>query len=163
MTTTIIQLFFPLLLVLVPLLYKRTGKVMTRFYWRMAASESARKFYVQVLVIALLLFHYAYVGNHLGEFGAVVSSVVCLLLFSYKRADRWLHTLHEERRTFYWVAVITIALGFVPHCYTVAITIAFLLLAAMFYPSYRVMADIKDEDTRQTWRDFPTLLCSDYY
>ena len=46
-------------------------------------------------------------------------------------------------------ALITLVICAVPHLYTTAFTLAFLLLAAMFYSSCRVLAEWQDEDTRK--------------
>ena len=70
MTWILLQLIFPLLLLLVPVtLYKRGNRFMTRFYMAMLRSSAARKLYLQTLLIVLLLFHYVYVSGHFGEFG----------------------------------------------------------------------------------------------
>ena len=51
-------LLFPAILLYMPMaFYKKTGKCMTAFYYRMAFSENARKFYMLTLLIMLLLFH----------------------------------------------------------------------------------------------------------
>lgn len=42
---------------------------MVRFYDAMIHSVKARKLYVQVVLILLLLFHYVYISGHVGEFG----------------------------------------------------------------------------------------------
>ena len=50
---------------------------MVRFYDAMIHSVKARKLYVQVVLILLLLFHYVYISGHVGEFG--VFSFNCYL------------------------------------------------------------------------------------
>ena len=43
-------------------LYKSRRPFMARFYTAMTRSAKARKLYVQVLLIVLLLFHYVYIS-----------------------------------------------------------------------------------------------------
>ena len=47
---------------------------MVRFYDAMIHSVKARKLYVQVVLILLLLFHYVYISGHVGEFGVFLST-----------------------------------------------------------------------------------------
>ena len=54
---------------------------MATFYVAMARSGNARKLYVQVWLICLLLFHYVYACGHMGEFGILLSTG-CLLYTS---------------------------------------------------------------------------------
>ena len=114
---------------------------MTPFYMAMARSGNARKLYVQVWLICLLLFHYVYACGHMGEFGILLSTGVCAAMFSFRRTDNWLRRLLDRPRAFVTLASGALVIGFVPHLYTLAITIAYLLLAALFYPSVRVMSE----------------------
>ena len=99
MTWILLQLIFPLLLLLVPVtLYKRGNRFMIRFYMAMLRSSAARKLYLQTLLIVLLLFHYIYVSGHFGEFGVLFSTILCGILFSHKRAERWLHLMKAHRQ-----------------------------------------------------------------
>lgn len=60
-------------------------------------------------------------------------------------------------------ALITLAICAVPHLHTTAFTIAFLLLAAMFYPYCRVLAECHDEDTRKHLKENPKTMSEHYY
>ena len=63
----IIEMSFPSLLIILPMsLYRSNRLFMAKFYLRMAGSESARKLYVQCMLIFLLLYHYVYAGGHFG-------------------------------------------------------------------------------------------------
>ena len=136
---------------------------MAKFYLRMAGSESARKLYVQCMLIFLLLYHYIYAGGHFGEWGVLISTIPCAVLFSFRRADRWMHRLHEDKKRFVMAALITLVICAVPHLHTTAFTLAFLLLAAMFYPSCRVLAEWQDEDTRGHLKENPKTMSEHYY
>ena len=61
----IIEMSFPSLLIILPMsLYRSNRLFMAKFYLRMVGSESARKLYVQCMLIFLLLYHYVYAGGH---------------------------------------------------------------------------------------------------
>lgn len=142
MTWMIWQFLFLALLLVLPLaLYKSGHRFMARFHYAMIRSVRVRKFYAQLLLVMLLLFHYVYTVGHPGEFGVILSTAMCAALFSSRRADRWLRNLTDHPRTFVGFALTASVVGFVPHLYTVAVTIAFLLLAAMFYPATRALSE----------------------
>ena len=104
MTRFILQLIFLVPPVLLPLaLYRSRRPFMSAFYCAMAQSHKARKLYTQVLVVLLLLFHYVYTNGQPGQFGAVLSTIVCAVLFSCRRADRWLRKLHDQIICHLWL------------------------------------------------------------
>ena len=83
----------------------------------------------------------------MGEFGILLSTGVCAAMFSFRWTDNWLRRLLDRPRAFVTLASVALVIDFVPHLYTLAITIAYLLLAALFYPSVRVMSECKDTGT----------------
>ena len=87
-----------------------------------ARDAKARKFYAQLLLVLL-------------------STGACAALFSSRRTDRWLRGLSGRPRAFAVLALTAVAIGFVPGLYTVAVTAAYCLLAALFYPSARAMSE----------------------
>ena len=54
-----------------------------------ARDAKARKFYAQLLLVLLLLYHYAYTNGHPSGFGVLLSTGACAALFSSRRTDRW--------------------------------------------------------------------------
>lgn len=164
MTWILLQLIFPLLLLLVPVtLYKRGNRFMTRFYMAMLRSSAARKLYLQTLLIVLLLFHYVYVSGHFGEFGVLFSTILCGALFSHKRAERWLHLMKAHRQLYFRMAVFSMAMVAIPHLYTMAFTVAILLLAAAFYPSASILYEWNDKEKQDTWRANTQSLAEHYF
>lgn len=164
MTWIIIELLFPILLIVLPLtLYRSNRPFMAKFYLKMTASESVRKFYTQCFLILLLLYHYVYAGGHFGEWGIVLSTVPCAVLFSFRRADRWMRRLHDNCKRFISTAFLASAICAIPHLHTMAVTLAFLLLAAMFYPSSVILPGWQDDDTRAYLKGNPGALSSYYY
>lgn len=159
----ILTLFYLALIVAVPTaLYKSKRRFMTKFYLRMLESENARKLYTQVLLILLLLFHYVYANGNSGELGIVLSTIACAIMYSFRRADKWLRRLRDVRKTFVYAALLAVAIAAVPHLFTLGVTLGYFLLAALFYPSSRALSEWADENTRPGWREHPESL-SDFY
>ena len=160
----IIEFIFPALLIALPLsLYRSNRLFMAKFYLRMTASGNARKLYVRCMLILILLYHYIYAGGHFGEWGILVSTILCAILFPFKRADKWLAGLHEEQKRFFLAALLALAICAVPHLHTTAVTLGFLLWAAMFYPSCNVLSKWEDEETKKQWCKNPRTLSEYYY
>lgn len=136
---------------------------MTRFYTAMLRSSAARKLYLQTLLIVLLLFHYVYVSGHFGEFGVLFSTILSGVLFSHKRAERWLRLLKAHRQLYFRMAVFSMSMVAIPHLYTMAVTIAFLLLAAAFYPSASILYEWNGKEKQDAWKANPQLLAEHYF
>lgn len=164
MTWIILQLIFCAMPFVMPLvLYKSERPFMATFYDAMTRRTKARKLYVQVLLILLLLFHYVYVSGHTGEFGVVPSTIVCAAMFSFKRVDRWLRVLLDRARAFVSLSLAALVIGFIPHLYTMAVTITYLLLAALFYPSVQVLTEREDVKKVLGWVEHPKTFAECYH
>ena len=62
-----------------------------------------------------------------------------------------------------WFVFFVFVFGFVPHLYTMAVTIVFVLLAALFYPSARVMSEKTDIRKFLEWLECPGALADSYH
>lgn len=164
MIWTIIEMLFLSLLIVLPLtLYRSNRRFMAKFYLRMTASVNARKLYVRCMLILILLYHYIYVGGHSGEWGILVSTILCAILFPFKRADKWLVKLHEEQKHFFLTTLLVLVTCAVPHLHTTVVTLAFFLLAAMFYPSRYILSRWRIEMAREYLILHPEELSAYYY
>ena len=81
---------------------------MVRFYDAMIHSVKARKLYVQVVLILLLLFHYVYISGHVGEFGVFLSTAICATIYSFRRADRLLRGLCDRPCMFVILSLVAL-------------------------------------------------------
>ena len=110
MIWNILQLIFCITLFVLPLaLYKSHRSFMVRFYDAMIHSVKARKLYVQVVLILLLLFHYVYISGHVGEFGVFLSTAICATIYSFRRADRLLRGLCDRPCMFVILSLVALA------------------------------------------------------
>lgn len=128
-------------------LYRCTRPFMAGFLHEMTANVSVRKLYVLCLLLLLLLYHHVHAAGHPGEWGLMLSAIPCAALFSFRRADRWLVALHCSRKGFAITGLTTLAMCAIPHLYTTAVTLAFLLLAAMYYLPCIGTPDREDKET----------------
>ena len=152
MTSLLLQFVFIALLVILPMaLYRSRRSFMAVFYRAMTDNAQARKFYTQVLVVLLLLFHYVYTTGHPGQFGTVLSAIVCAAMFS------------ARRKAFVACGVFALAVCIVPQLFTLSVTVSYILLAALFYPSGRVLADWEDRDRRLYLSEHPDEMSDIYH
>lgn len=166
MTWIILQFLFLAIPVVLPMtLYKSNRRFMDRFYERMTRNDKARKLHAWVLLTVLLLYHYVYTNGHPGEFGIVFSTIVCAALASFKRTDRWLRRLLDRPRAFVIFALAAVVIACIPHLHTLAVTIAFVLLAALFYPSVRIMSEWEENDMDKIsgWIEHPETFAESYH
>lgn len=166
MTWIILQLLFLTMPVVLSMaLYKNNRRFMAVFYERMVRNDKARKLHARVLLAVLLLYHYVYTGGHPGEFGIVLSTIACAALSSVKRTDRWLRCLLDQSHAFAFFALVAMVIAGIPHLHTLAVTIAFVLLAALFYPSVRVISEWAENDINRVfgWIEHPETFAESYH
>lgn len=164
MTYTVIHLLILSVLFFVPkFLYKSRHQFMARFCYRMVALVAARKLYRLALLITLLLYHYVFMSVHPYEVGVLVSTLLFAMFFGFADVDRSLHRLHEERKTFSVAGLSTVVFAFTPHLFTLAVSVALVLLAAMFYPSQRILVHWHDKERRVLFADFEEIMTRLYY
>lgn len=135
---------------------------MAVFYRAMTGNAKARKLYTQAIVVLLLLFHYVYTVGHPEQFGTVLSTIVCAAMFSSKRTDRWLRTLLDRPKSFAICGGISLAACILPQLFTLSVTISYILLAALFYPSGKVLSEWENRERRLYLSEHPDVL-SDFY
>ena len=164
MIWNILQYVFCTMPFVLPLaLYKSRRPFMTAFYVAMTRSNKARKLYVQVCLILLLLFHYIYTCGHSGQFSILLSTTVCAAMFSFRLTDNCLRRLQSSPRAFVTIALAVLPTIFSSYLHRTAVTASYLLLAAMFYPSVRIMARCKQTDVLSEWAKHPELLSEIYH
>lgn len=142
MTWIILQLLFPAVLLIVPIaLYDSKHPCMGKFRRTMLLRETMRKLYTQVLLIILLVFHYIYLNGHGAHLGILVTTVLCIFLFSHNRTNKMLLAFRDNRQIYYFVGLFALATLFMPELYTLSVTIAFILMASAFYPPTTELAE----------------------
>ncbi|MCF2582737.1 hypothetical protein I6E24_12265 [Bacteroides caecigallinarum] len=164
MTWIVLQFVFLLLPVFLPMvLYRSRRPFMAAFYRVMTGNAKARKLYTQVLVVLLLLFHYVYTTRHPGQFGPVLSTIVSAMLLSSRRTERWLRKLLDRPRAFVFCGIMALTICAVPQLFTLSVTISYILLAALFYPSGKILSEWEDKDRRFYLSEHPDAMSDCYH
>ena len=84
-------------------------------------------------------------------------------MFSARRTDRWLRKLLDRPKAFVACGVFALAVCIVPQLFTLSVTVSYILLAALFYPSGRVLADWEDRDRRLYLSEHPDEMSDIYH
>lgn len=161
---TILHLFLVLSLMIVPMcLYRCSKSYMLMFYIRMTRSCYFRKLYALILLLVILMFHFTYFAINNLEYGMMLSTVVLIYLFSPKRTEGLLSGIRGNKSITALLFTMALASCFIPHLYTLGGTLAYILLASLFYPSVK-MAEYKTTSLPSLYDETDIkMLVKDYY
>lgn len=132
----IIFLAFSLFLFLFPLRIYGNRKF-RRTWLGLAYSENFRLFTARLLCLVIILFHLVYYALFPLDKGIMLSSIYVFFSLASKKNMVLLQAIRRSRIAIIALAVIAIAVSFVPHMLSVAATFAFILEAACSFP-YKV-------------------------
>ena len=171
MTSKILFLILMSAFFFVPMILHRSRRqFMTRFYLRMTALVTARKLYRLMLLILLYVFHFLYLCVHYNDIGVVASTIAFAIFFVFMDVERWLQRLHSYQLQSFFHAfhISRIVINqcyhvFTPHLFTLAVTISFVLLASLFYPSRIVISLWKNKADRKMLLEDTEMLIIYYY
>ena len=164
MITKLLFIAFASLFILVPMvLYKSKHRLMANFCLRMTAQASARKLYRLVILILLLTFHFLYLSVQTKEVGTLVSTLAFAIFFGFMDVDKWLHRIHEKRKTFRNMAITILILTLFPHTFSMQVTLAIVFMAAQFYPPTEVLSLWENDDDRKRLIADKEALIKRYY
>lgn len=136
----VIQLLFPALLVIAPFFfYKKKYRWLMRFYCYMTFDDVWRKAYMLALVVLLGTFNFAYFYTEGASLWLAPSFIVCCVLLRYSFTHATLLWLHSDRMLQGLAFAAVLITMILPQLYTLSLTFAFVLMAAMFYPSRMVL------------------------
>ncbi len=135
-----IQLAVPVILVLAPFLfYRRKGTRMLAFYVSMAIEPKSRKTYMLVLAVSVLVYNYTFFSLDGASLWLVPGMLLGFVLLRYRFTDAMLHWLGEDR-VIQGIAFGGVLLSLVvPQLYSLSVSMAMVLTAAMFYPSREII------------------------
>ena len=106
---------------------------------------------------------HVYLCVHYNDIGVVASTIAFAIFFVFMDVERWLQRLHEERTPFCIAALAAVVFVFTPHLFTLAVTISFVLLASLFYPSRIVISLWKNKADRKMLLEDTEMLIIYYY
>lgn len=137
-----IFLAFSLFLFLFPLCLYGNRKF-RRAWLGLAYSENFRLFTARLLCLLLILFHLVYYALFPLEKGIMLSSIYVFFSLASKKNMILLQTIRRSRIVLMALAIVTIVVAFIPHLLSLAVTLAFILVATCCFP-YKVK-QLKDK------------------
>ena len=138
MIWSIVSLIYPILILTVAMCYyKKDGRLMKAFYVRMAYHDVAHRFYVLAVMMLLLVYLFIQTRCRVNVIETFLPLTLSAVLIRHRLAELLFHFLKKRKVT---IAANTLALAaiFTPHLYPMAVTLAILLTAAIFYPSKHI-------------------------
>jgi hypothetical protein len=127
--------------------YGRHGSFMTGFYRSMLERYSHRRFYCLSVLMALLMYHFCFIAATGNSNYLWPSSLLMVAICRQTCIDRLLHLLQRP-----WMNAIVALASIVCascglHRMPLAISLAFLLLSALFYPSRKALQTLFTANT----------------
>ena len=160
---TVHMVLIALLLLFPYFFYKKRTRRMAKFYTNMAYNPYFRRFYAMILLFMVLVTHFTFFSISPMEYGLMVSTIVIIYIFSAKRCVSLLRGVRNSRAVMVGLFTLILALVFTPHMYTLAVSLAFILMAALFYPSARIERDSYNHHVYPTWDSMMDDLIHNYF
>lgn len=111
---------------------------MQSFMWRMVVFDSARKFYLSIMMLTLIFINWCCCMTE-SNLAVGLSCILTLALLNRRIADSTLHLLHERKRLWLITLLVTMLCYATPYMNSVFQLFFLLSVAAVFYPSERVL------------------------
>ena len=163
MATIIINYILLAILFVMPFFYRSKKRWMIAFYQRMAMSENYRKFYAFILLLILILFHFSYYCHHAGESGLTVSTVLTIYLFKPVRTLGMVQGIRNNRFVMGFMFTLALVSLLTPQLYALGVTLGYIHLATMFYPSWKSRSKKEQHKVYSTWDELVEETVNNYY
>lgn len=160
---TIFNYLFLSPLFIVPFLYKSRAKYMVKFYSRMSSSIYCRRLYAFVIEFLLIMFHFTYYWQHTGEKGIMLSTILLIYMFNPNRTVGLLQGIRNNRCVGGFLFTLALASIFFAHTYTIGVTLSYILLASVFYPSYKARGKAFQEKVYKSYGEIVEDTVSTYF
>lgn len=160
---TLIQFAFPLLLLTAFFcLYRKEYGFMKRFMWKMAMFQSARNLYAYLVVLMLIFINWC---CHVTapNLSVVVSTLLTLVLLNRKIAESTFHLLHERKRLWFATLLFSMVCYALPYMNSMFLFLFTISVAAVFYPSERVLQLKSHPEAINNPKDLLALIIRNYY
>lgn len=124
MILTLVHLVLISVILLAPtFLYRNRSRRMMKFYRRMTYSEYCRHFYGRILLLMVILFHFAYYWMKPGVISVMISTPLLFYLFSSKRTVALLKGLRDSRGVMVFLFTVALAMLFIPYMYSLGVSL----------------------------------------
>ena len=138
MIWSIVSLIYPILILTVAMCcYKKDGRLMKAFYVRMAYHDVARRFYVLAVMMLQLVYLFIQTRCRVNVIETFLPLTLSAVLIRHQLAELLFYFL-KKRKVMIATNTLALAAMFTPHLYPMAVTLAIMLTAAIFYPSKQI-------------------------
>lgn len=158
------QLLFPILIcALTSWGYRNKSVKMLAFYRCMTLSNSYQKLYAKLLLFSIIAFHAVYSLTMPLDYSLMASTAVFLPLCSTRRTLRLLGSVREDKRMMFTMFIFILFILLVLKLYTISVTLAFILLFSIFWPSLNAQVFSKQNANLLKTDVFSQKLLSEYF
>lgn len=160
---TLIRFAFPfLLLTAFFCLYRKEYGFMKRFMWKMAMFLNARNLYAYLVVLMLIFINWCCHVTALNLL-VVVSTLLTLVLLNRRIAESTFHLLHERKRLWFTTLLLSMVCYTLPYMNSISLFLFTISVAAVFYPSERVLLLKNHPEAINNPKDLLALIIRNYY
>lgn len=158
------QLLFPILIcVLTSWGYRSKSKKMLAFYRCMTLSTLYQKLYAKLLLFSIIVFHAVYSLSMPLDYSLMASTAIFLPFCSTRLTIRLLGSVREDKRMMFMMFIFILFMLFIPQMYTISVTLAFILLFSIFWPSLNAQVFSKQNASLIKTNVFSNKLLSEYF
>lgn len=156
-------LIFPILILVAALCcYKKDGRWMNAFYRRMSFHDVARRLYVQLVMLLLILFQFIQIQTHISVIDTFIPLIITALLIRFSMAELVFYAI-KRRKVMVSVCSLVLVGLLIPHCFSMAVAVGILLVASIFYPSRGIRNRVESPDEIFSLTSTPGQLVANYY
>lgn len=156
-------LIFPILILVAALCcYKKDGRWMNAFYRRMSFHDVARRLYVQLVMLLLILFQFIQIQTHISAIDTFIPLIITALLIRFSMAELVFYAI-KRRKVMVSVCSLVLVGLFIPHCFSMAVAVGILLVASIFYPSRGIRNKVESPDEIFSLTSIRGQLVANYY
>lgn len=156
-------LIFPILILVAALCcYKKDGRWMNAFYRRMSFHDVARRLYVQLVMLLLILFQFIQIQTHISVIDTFIPLIITALLIRFSMAELVFYAI-KRRKVMVSVCSLVLVGLFIPHCFSMAVAVGILLVASIFYPSRGIRNKVESPDEIFSLTSIRGQLVANYY
>ena len=134
-TLTISLLLTAMLLVIPAFAYKNSSRLAVSLYRGMIETRWCKHLLAYVLAGFIIAYHLSFYHTHRTDIGIYISSALMFATLASSKVVSVLKDIRRNRAIMNTLAVSAVLVAFIPQCLSLAVSLAFILELACFYPS----------------------------
>ncbi len=144
-------------------LYRSNSRMAQRFYSCMSGHRMFRTMYSLIFAGGMAMVNMIYCTVTHDYMASTLTLAISVLLLGERVSHRLLQAIHRSRQMLYALMLIALAAGLTPHMLPFGMSVYLLIVAAVFYPSRRSVANHRSPRGIEFYRRYPALLLNVYY